>query len=79
MQHFLLIYLSHYQQFINKETSVILPFILTIILRIFVIGIYKISSSSMEPTLLPGDYIIVNKLSFGARLIKPLKLIRQKK
>lgn len=38
-------------------------------------GFYKISSSSMEPTLLPGDYVLVDKLSYGARIIKPIKLI----
>jgi signal peptidase I len=33
----------------------------------------------MEPTLIPGDYIMLNKMSYGARLIKLGKLRREKK
>src|SRR6516165_6692573 len=42
--------------------------ILAIILRTFFIQAYKIPSGSMEPTLLIGDHIIVNKLDYGFRL-----------
>jgi signal peptidase I len=42
--------------------------ILAIILRTFFIQAYKIPSGSMEPTLLVGDHIIVNKLDYGFRL-----------
>ncbi len=38
--------------------------------RIFVADQFKIPTSSMEPTLIPGDRIIVNKLIFGARIYK---------
>lgn len=39
-----------------------------ILLRVFVFGSYKIPSDSMEPTIVPGDYVLVNKLAYGARL-----------
>jgi signal peptidase I len=42
--------------------------ILAIVLRTFFIQAYKIPSGSMEPTLLIGDHIIVNKLNYGFRL-----------
>lgn len=42
--------------------------ILWIIGEVFLFSRYKIPSESMEPTLLSGDYIIVNKMSMGARL-----------
>ncbi|HKV54750.1 MAG TPA: signal peptidase I [Candidatus Binataceae bacterium] len=42
--------------------------VLAIILRTFFIQAYKIPSGSMEPTLLVGDHIIVNKLDYGFRL-----------
>jgi signal peptidase I len=42
--------------------------VLAIILRTFLIQAYKIPSGSMEPTLLIGDHIIVNKLDYGFRL-----------
>lgn len=39
-----------------------------ILLRILVFGSYKIPTDSMEPTIIPGDYVLVNKLAYGARL-----------
>ncbi len=42
--------------------------ILAIVLRTFFIQAYKIPSGSMEPTLLIGDHIIVNKLGYGFRM-----------
>lgn len=39
-----------------------------IVLRVFVFGSYKIPTDSMEPAILPGDYVLVNKLAYGARL-----------
>ncbi|SRR5579875_387084 len=42
--------------------------ILALIIRTFLIQAYKIPSGSMEPTLLIGDHILVNKLDFGLRM-----------
>jgi signal peptidase I len=42
--------------------------ILALIIRTFFIQAYKIPSGSMEPTLLVGDHILVNKLDFGLRM-----------
>lgn len=39
-----------------------------IVLRIFVFSSYKIPTDSMEPAIIPGDYVLVNKLAYGARL-----------
>lgn len=39
-------------------------------LLIFIFDIFKIPSNSMNPTLLAGDEIIVNKCLFGARIYK---------
>jgi signal peptidase I len=33
----------------------------------------------MEPTLLPGDLILISKMSYGARLLRPYKYFKQKK
>jgi signal peptidase I len=45
------------------------PVILVVlILRSFIVEPFRIPSSSMEPTLYPGDFILVNKFSFGVRL-----------
>lgn len=42
--------------------------ILWTISEVFLFSRYKIPSESMEPTLLSGDYIIVNKMYMGARI-----------
>lgn len=39
-----------------------------IILRIFIFSSYKIPTDSMEPAIVPGDYVLVNKLAYGARM-----------
>ncbi len=41
---------------------------LALVIRTFFIQAYKIPSGSMEPTLLVGDHILVNKLIYGLRL-----------
>lgn len=38
-----------------------------ILLRVFVVSAYRVSSSSMEDSLIEGDYIFVNKLAFKYR------------
>lgn len=49
------------------ETAAI-ALVAAILLRIFVVSAYRVNSSSMEDSLLTGDYIFVNKLAyeFGA-------------
>jgi signal peptidase I len=39
--------------------------VLAIVVRLFIFGIYNIDSSSMKDTLIPGDYIWVNKTCYG--------------
>ncbi len=37
-------------------------------LKIFFVSSFKIPTDSMSPEIIPGDYIFVNKLAYGARL-----------
>ncbi|RYY38063.1 MAG: signal peptidase I [Sphingobacteriaceae bacterium] len=48
-------------------------FIVSISLNLFVVEIYSIPSVSMENTLLTGDYILVNKLVYGPKLVRNAK------
>lgn len=41
---------------------------IALVLRLFVVEAFKIPSGSMIPSLLIGDHIFVNKLSYGVRL-----------
>ena len=48
----------------------ILIFLISISAKLFVFGVFKIPSSSMENTLFSGDIILVNKLTYGPKLPK---------
>ena len=48
------------------------------VMQVFCFTSFKIPSDSMEPGLIAGDFIIVNKLSYGARLFNVLDAIDQK-
>lgn len=43
--------------------------LLAVVLRVFLFASYKIPSPSMEPAILAGDFIIVNKLIPGPRIM----------
>ena len=60
---------------VNQEPKIVeyahsfFPVILIVlILRSFIIEPFRIPSNSMMPTLLTGDFILVNKFSYGIRL-----------
>ncbi len=53
--------------------ATIIAVVLALVLQLFVIGLYTIPSSSMQRTLMIGDYLLVSKLHYGPRLpITPL-------
>jgi signal peptidase I len=48
--------------------SLLVAVLLALVLRTFIISIYKIPSSSMQPSLLAGDFVIAFKIPYGVRL-----------
>jgi signal peptidase I len=63
--------------------SIVVAVILALFIRTFVVQAFKIPTSSMEPNLLVGDHLLVNKFAFaptatGAeRAVLPLRDIRR--
>jgi signal peptidase I len=49
-----------------------ISFVCVIMIRAFFFEISPVSSPSMEKSLLTGDYMFINKLSYGPRLLKTL-------
>lgn len=47
--------------------SLVIALILALFIRTFFVQAYKIPSGSMIPSLLIGDYLLVNKIAFGLR------------
>ncbi len=47
---------------------IIIAVLIALFVRTFIVQAFKIPSSSMEPTLLVGDYLLVNKFLYGTRI-----------
>ena len=47
---------------------IIIAVLIALFVRTFIVQAFKIPSSSMEPTLLVGDYLLVNKFIYGTRI-----------
>jgi signal peptidase I len=47
---------------------ILIAVLIALFIRTFVVQAFKIPSSSMEPTLLVGDYLMVNKFVYGLRI-----------
>lgn len=55
-------------RFLNPIAFILLIFVFSISLRVFLIEIFAIPSGSMENTLIKGDKILVSKLNYGPAL-----------
>ena len=47
---------------------IVIAVLIALFIRAFIVQAFKIPSSSMEPTLLVGDHLLVNKFIYGTRI-----------
>ena len=61
---------KHYNlyEIIDYIASFFIIFLIVLLLRTFFVEPYRIPTGSMRPTLLEGDFILVNKYKYGLRL-----------
>jgi len=52
---------------------IVLPIVFAMFIRTFFVDIYFVPSSSMENTLFPKDYVVVNKFSYGTKIPKMMR------
>ncbi len=63
---------------VTEALAILLLFAMVIAARFYLFDIYHVPSGSMQPTLLPGDYILVSKSSYGPRVLNVTRsLFRQ--
>ncbi|HDS16823.1 MAG TPA: signal peptidase I [Proteobacteria bacterium] len=48
--------------------SIVIAILIALFIRAFIVQAFKIPSGSMEPTLLVGDHLLVNKFIYGIKL-----------
>ncbi|NWF92360.1 MAG: signal peptidase I [Syntrophaceae bacterium] len=57
------------RKFIKEYVEpIVIAVLIALFIRTFVVQAFKIPSSSMEPTLLVGDHILVNKFIYGVKI-----------
>jgi len=48
-------------------------------MKVFLFASFKVPTGSMEPTILPGDFVLVNKLLIGPRIYQNIGFLKGKK
>lgn len=56
--------------------GVVVSLLFALLLRLLVVDFYRVPGHSMEPALEPGDFILVDKVSFGARMFSDFDFLK---
>lgn len=59
---------AHMSKLVEYSRAFFPVLLLVLLLRSFLVEPFRIPSGSLEPTLLPGDFILANKFTYGLRL-----------
>jgi signal peptidase I len=52
---------------------------LSVVMKVFLFASFKVPTGSMEPTIVPGDFVFVNKLLTGPRVYRDFGFLKGKK
>ena len=55
----------------------VLSLFLALLIRLFLCNFYAVPSDSMEPAILPGDFVMVEKFTYGARIFTGFKFDKE--
>ena len=56
---------------------IVVSLLLALVIRLFLCNFYVVPSDSMVPGIIPGDFILASKLTYGARIFTGLKFDRK--
>ncbi|MDR3340286.1 MAG: S26 family signal peptidase, partial [Candidatus Symbiothrix sp.] len=68
---------SFWKDFLSYSIITLIAIVLAILMRIFLFASFKVPSPSMEPAIMAGDYILVNKQIPGPRVYRDIHNIRE--
>ena len=55
---------------------IVLSLLLALVIRLFLCNFYVVPTDSMEPGIIPGDFILAEKLAYGGRIFTSFKFDR---
>lgn len=55
-------------RFVESMKSIFPVILVVILIRSFLVQPYRVPTGSLEPTIMPGDFILVNQFCYGLRL-----------
>ncbi len=69
--------MAKHKKLFRNTGLIVVTILVTLLAKWYVFELYVIPSDSMSPTLIPGDVVVLNKLSYGVRKAHAGKVTRQ--